>query len=102
MVKNRLELQELLESINQNDFVYFQPPASIRMKYPAIRYQLSDIRNLHADNLPYRRAHLYDVIMITRDPEDSRIEEISKLPHCRFDRSYFADDLNHYVFTLFY
>lgn len=92
------ELEELLGSKN----VYYQPPASVQMKYPAIVYSRKDIENTFADNLVYNQSHSYEVIVIDQDPDSVFVEKISKLPTCRFDRHYTADNLNHDVFTLYY
>ena len=94
----QIELEELLGSKN----VYYQPPASVQMKYPAIVYSRKDIENTFADNIVYNQSHSYEVIVIDQDPDSVFVEKISKLPTCRFDRHYTADNLNHDVFTLYY
>lgn len=94
----QIELEELLGSKN----VYYQPPASVQMKYPAIVYSRKDIENTFADNLVYNQSHSYEVIVIDQDPDSMFVEKISKLPTCRFDKHYTADNLNHDVFTLYY
>lgn len=92
------ELEELLGSKN----VYYQPPASVHMNYPAIVYSRKDIENTFADNLVYNQSHSYEVIVIDQDPDSVFVEKISKLPTCRFDRHYSTNNLNHDVFTLYY
>ena len=42
-MRNRLDLQKIFEDILGSKNVYFQPPESLKMKYPAIRYSLDDI-----------------------------------------------------------
>lgn len=106
--KQRLELHKILCELmdihdsNGDRHVYFQPPASIRMKYPAIKYSLSDINNTYADNISYKQLDAYEVILIDADPDSIYINKLSQLPYCRFDRYYPSDNLNHYVFTLYY
>lgn len=102
MARTREELQTELEELLGSKNVYYQPPPSMFMKYPAIVYHRNDIRAIHADNLPYRRGHVYDVTVIDEDPDSVIVEKVSKLPRCRFDRHYTADELNHDVFTLYY
>lgn len=102
MARTREELQTELEALLGSKNVYYQPPPSILMNYPAIVYRRDDIRNLHADNLPYRQGHLYDVTVIDEDPDSEIVIKVSKLPRCRFDRHFTADELNHDVFTLYY
>lgn len=102
MVRTREELQSELEAILGSKYVYYQPPPSIMMHYPCIVYNRSDIRNLHADNLPYRQGHLYDLTVIDEDPDSEIVTRVSKLSRCRYDRHYTADELNHDVFTIYY
>lgn len=102
MAKSRIELQNLLEGILGTRNVYYQPPESIRMEFPAIIYSLNRIKNNHADNSVYIKNKEYELTVIDWDPESEIIEKVLELPFCRFDRSYKADDLNHFVFTLNY
>jgi hypothetical protein len=102
MAKSRIELQTLLENVLESRNVYFQPPESIRMEYPAIIYSLNRINNNHANNSVYIKNKEYELIVIDRDPESEIVDRLSELPLCRFDRSYKADDLNHFVFTLYF
>ena len=45
---NRLELHEIFCDILGSRNAYFQPPASVKMNYPAIKYSLSNIENNNA------------------------------------------------------
>lgn len=99
---SRLELQTELEEILGSRNVYFQPPESVKMKYPAIRYSLSSIENRYADNRAYKQIKAYELILIDPDPDSEYADKLSQLPYCRFDRFYPADNLNHYVFTIYY
>lgn len=99
---SRLELQTELEGLLGSRNVYFQPPTSVQMKYPAIKYRLYDIDKDHADNMPYKQLKSYEVILIDPDPDSEYVDELIQLPYCSFDRYYPADNLNHYVFTLYY
>ena len=98
---SRLELQAMLENILESHYVYFQPPASVRMNYPAIVYELGGIDNSHANNLVYMQDKSYTITLIDKDPDNKIVDKISHLPKCRFDRFFTSDNLNHYVFTLY-
>lgn len=102
MSKTRLELQSFLETLGLDIHVYFQAPSSVIMKYPAIRYNLADMDNIPADNTDYLDKIAYTLIYITKNPDDPMIRTISKIQYCKFDRWYASDNLNHYVYTLFY
>lgn len=99
---SRLQLHTELEELLGSKNVYYQPPASIRMKYPAIIYSRNNIDNLHANDNVYMQSHSYELIVIDEDPDSEIVEKVSKLPACRFDRHYTADNLNHDVFTIYY
>lgn len=97
---SRLQLQTMLESICNN--VYFQPPATVRMSYPAIRYELYDIDNKFADNKVYLQDKGYQITVIDRNPDSEIADIVSKIDGIRFNRYYRADNLNHFVFILYY
>lgn len=96
----RIELQALLKTIVPN--VYYQPPASVKMNYPAIVYSRKDIENTFANDSVYKQDHAYELIVIDKDPDSVIVDKISRLPTCSFDRHYTADNLNHDVFTLYH
>ena len=99
---SRLQLQTELEELLGSKNVYYQPPASVKMSYPAIVYSRNDIRNDFANNDVYSQNRSYEVIVIDKNPDSEIVDRISQLPMCRFDRHYTSDNLNHDVFTLFY
>lgn len=99
---HRLELHEILCSILGSRNVYFQPPESVKLKYPAIVYTRSSIRNNHADDKKYRMNHAYQVTLIDPDPDSPFVDALNSLDYCSFDTHYTSDRLNHDVFTLYY
>lgn len=101
-MSTRLELHELLCECLGSRNVYFQPPESVRMQYPAIVYSRDDIENESANNKPYMQSTLYQVIVIDPDPDSEIVDRISKLPMCTFDRHYSSDNLNHDSFSLYF
>ena len=99
---SRLDLQDLLEFILGSRNVYYQPPESIKIKYPAIVYRRNDIDNNFADDIVYMQNHTYQIIVIDANPDSEIVDRVSKLPMCRYDRHYTSDNLNHDVFILNY
>lgn len=99
---NRIELHEKFKEILKSNNVYFQPPKNVSMKYPAIRYSLSDIDVQYGNNTSYVKRRGYDVILITKDPDNLYIDKIMALPYTRFDRMYVSENLYHFVFTLYH
>lgn len=98
----RLQLQAYLASIPGVAGVYFQPPATIKMKYPAIVYNLNDIYNRHADNSIYNQKDEYSITVIDRNPDSTIVRAVSLIPTCRYNRHFASDGLNHDVFTIHY
>ena len=99
---DRLDLQAKFEEILGSRNVYFQPPASVSMRYPAIRYELKDFQNKSANNSSvYITSTGYECILIMKEPDTKYLQEIFKIPYCRFGRYYRADNLHHYTFTIY-
>lgn len=99
---SRLELQAIFEDILGSRNVYYQPPASVRMSYPAIVYSRKDIENVHANDSAYKQNLCYEVTVIDRDPDSDIVMTVVKLPFCSYDRHFTSDNLNHDVFTLYF
>ena len=100
MENNRIKLQNILEEILGSRNVYFQPPENIKMKYPAIVYTRSDIKNTYADNEVYKQDNVYQITVIDTNPDSDIVKKISKLPMCRYNRNFKSDNLNHDVFVI--
>lgn len=92
---NRLDLQTTLEKILGSSNVYYQPPASKTIKYPAIVYSKSNVNNTYANNATYSRYNSYEIIVIDYKPDNPVIEKLLDLPYCSFSRHYVADNLHH-------
>ena len=99
---NETQLQSKLEEILGSRQVYYQPPESVKMQYPAIRYSKKKPDTKHANNSKYFRMNCYEIIVIDRVPDHPAIEAILELPYTSWDRHYTADNLNHDVITIFY
>ena len=98
----RLELQNKFEELLGSRNVYYKPPENLKMKYPAIRYNLSDIESRFADNVKYSNLNCYDVIVIDTEPDNEVIRKILELPYTSFERSYIADNLYHDIIKIYY
>lgn len=96
------KLQEKLEELLGTKNVYYQPPESVKMNYPAIRYTKSEIDSRFANNTRYSSFTAYDVTVIDRKPDNEVIQKILNLPYSSFDRHYVSDNLNHDVIILYF
>ena len=72
---------------------YFQPPSSVKMKYPAIVYALDDIENTFANDGVYLSARKYSVTVIDSDPDSSLVGKVASMPTSRFNRHYMKKKL---------
>lgn len=98
----RLELQAKLEELLGSRNVYYQPPEDLKMDYPAIVYSKDDIDRKTANDSMYLRTNRYQVIVISRKPDEPVIDKILALPMCSYDRNYKSDNLNHDALTLYF
>lgn len=107
-MSNRLELHALLcEMVNITEpdgdtHVYFDPPASVKMKYPALKYKRKNITVLRANGKVYRTIPGYELTWVDSNPDSDMVEKLLSLPYCSYDRHYKVDNLNHDTFTLHY
>lgn len=99
---SRVELQSLLEKLLGSRNVYFQPPESIKMNYPAIVYALDNIDNKYADDGVYLSPREYQITLIDKNPDSEFIGKVAMIPACRFVRHFKSDNLNHYVYTIYF
>lgn len=99
---SRVDLQSKLEEILGSRNVYYKAPENIKMNYPAIIYSLNNIEDRNANNSSYIRNRSYSVTVISKQSDPEVINKLLELPYCSFDRPYVSDNLNHYVFTLYW
>lgn len=100
--RTRLTLQTELENLLGSKNVYYQPPENLKMEYPCIRYSKSEIRDIYANNKKYISNDVYDLVVISKKPDNPVIKKILDLPYSEFDRHYVSDNLNHDIIRIFY
>ena len=98
----RLELQSKLEELLGSRNVYYQPPESVKMEYPAIKYSKIRLPVIYANGSVYSKNTCYEIIVIDKKPDNEVVNKLLELPYCSYDRQYKADNLNHDVLTLYY
>lgn len=101
-MSRRLELQTLLTDVLGSKNVYFQPPASVKMSYPCFVYSLDDINTNYADDLSYMRKKKYKITLVDKDPDSRFVDILLDRTNASFSRFYTADNLNHWVFLLYF
>lgn len=93
------ELCDLLDSTN----VYYNPPASVKIKYPCIKYSLTGVDHKRANDAIYKNTNRYEIIVIDGNPESDIFSKLlTHFKMCKFDRQYVSDNLYHFVLTLHY
>ena len=101
--RRRLELHsKLVEILGNKGKVYFQPPESIKIEYPAIIYERNAMPRIHASNNVYAFGVEYSVTVIDKDPDSPIVDKISRFPTARFSRHFVSDNLNHDIFMIHY
>lgn len=99
--KARLELHQRLCSIMETGNIYYQPPSNIRIQYPAIIYELSDVQNVYANSGHYFKKFRFKVTLITKDPTNDINDELMKLPYVSMSSFFCSDNLNHFVYDVY-
>lgn len=99
---DRLELHSVLQELLGSSNVYYQPPESIKMQYDAIRYSKKTIDSKYANDRRYSMIDCYEIIVISRLPDNPVIKKLLSLPYCSYDRHYVADNLHHDVLTIYW
>ena len=102
MAKPREALQTLFEEFLGSRNVYFQPPESVKLNYPCIVYERSNVRTRSANNHIDLKHKQYTVTYIDEDPDSEIPDKLLELEYCSFDRHFTSDNLNHDVFTLYF
>lgn len=102
MAHSRTDLQTVLENTLGSDSVYFQPPENLKISYPAIIYELNAVDTRHANNKIYSMDESYSVTLIHKNPDNEIFKKIFEIPKCSFDRHFKTENLNHYVFTIYF
>ena len=98
----RIDLHEILTDILGSTAVYYQPPETLKIKYPCIIYERSSNDVRFADDNPYFTKRSYTLTVIDKNPDSEIPDKIASLPMCRSNRMFTNDNLNHYVFDIYY
>ena len=99
----RLQLHEELCTILGSRNVYFQPPESLKISYPAIIYKVSNRNDIKADDMRYRTLVAYEITFITRDPDANTNDELmNHFVYIAHNATFTVDNLHHDNFILYY
>lgn len=101
-MSSRIDLQSKLEELLGSRNVYYQPPSTVMLNYPAIIYSKTRISSKFANDAKYSKMNCYELIVIDRKPDNPVIDKLLDLPYSSYDRHYESDNLHHDVITLYY
>ena len=98
-----LDLQNELKTLLGSNNVYFQPPSTVKMKYPCIVFTRGSGSQQFADNKTYRFTKRYTITHIGNESDPDIIDEIVKhFSMCTYDNCFINDNLYHNVFSLYW
>ena len=103
MSKSRIELQSALEEVLGSRNVYFQPPESIKLQYPCIIYNISDVDVMSANNKNYVKNIRYFLTVIDKRPDSDIYDRIlDSFEMSALDRVAVVQNLNHWYMTIYW
>jgi len=97
---SRIELHDVLKALLGSTNVYYQPPSTVTMQYPAIVYSRDSMASKYANNYVYNVTTAYGIIVIDRNPDSLIPGKVALLPTAKHTSNYIADNLNHDTFTI--
>lgn len=96
-------LQAELEGLLGSENVYFQPPESVKLKYPCIVYTLDPTYTSHADNKNYIIVNRYHVKHIYKSLSNSLKDEfLTHFMMISHNNRMIADSMYNDDFTLYF
>ena len=99
----RLELHQKLVDILGSSNVYFQPPETVKLKFPCFIYSVNGLSPKYADNRTFKLDKSYTVTYVSTSSTSDIPEKVSwEFEKCRHTRRFVADNLYHDSFTIYY
>jgi hypothetical protein len=101
MKERRLKAYDILSNVLGSDQVYYDPPESVKMKYPCFVYTLSKINKTEANNSSYLQHSRFDITFIRKQADSEVVDRLLHVKYCEHNRTFKSNDLYHDVFTLY-
>lgn len=102
--QNGSRVEQMLEDLRnllQSNRVYTNPPSGFRMDYPCIVVEEQPFDTDYANNHIYRADYQFRLTYISKSPFSEIPRKLLDFSMCSQDRVFTADNLRHYVFTIF-
>lgn len=99
----RQKLHEELKRVTGIKNVYFQPPESIKLKYPCVIYSKQPFRTVRANNTAWINNRPYRVVIVCSDGDNKFAEMLlNGFKYCSYDSRYISNNMYHDSLTIFY
>lgn len=99
----RVDIQEKFKFLLGSNNVYYQPPANLKMKYPAIVYSLDGLDVKHFDNTRLINKTCFSVTHIYRNENENLVETMLKnFEYISFDNRSIVDGIYNDHFTIYW
>ena len=101
-MRDRISFHEILVEALGSRNVYFNPPETLKLKYPCIVYSAPADNVKRADNQIYNRMMQYNVTVIDKDPDSEISSRVAELDYCKFTRSFVSANMYHFAYRIYY
>ena len=99
----RVDIQEKFKFLLGSNNVYYQPPANLRMKYPAIVYSLDGLDVKRFDNTRLINKNCFSVTHIYRNESENLVETMLKnFEYISFDNRSIVDGIYNDHYTIYW
>lgn len=99
----RVDIQEKFKFLLGSDNVYYQPPANLKMKYPAIVYSLDGLDVKRFDNTRLINKNCFSVTHIYRNESENLVETMLKnFEYISFDNRSIVDGIYNDHYTIYW
>jgi hypothetical protein len=99
----RVDIQEKFKFLLGSNNVYYQPPANLKMKYPAIVYSLDGLDVKRFDNTRLINKNCFSVTHIYRNESENLVETMLKnFEYISFDNRSIVDGIYNDHYTIYW
>ena len=99
----RVDIQETFKFLLGSNNVYYQPPANLKMKYPAIVYSLDGLDVKRFDNTRLINKNCFSVTHIYRNESENLVETMLKnFEYISFDNRSIVDGIYNDHYTIYW
>ena len=99
----RVDIQEKFKFLLGSNNVYYQPPANLKMKYPAIVYSLDGLDVKRFDNTRLINKNCFSVTHIYRNESENLVETmLTNFEYISFDNRSIVDGIYNDHYTIYW